>query len=315
MPQRTYMVVDERRDHSFRVPRPDLSTATGVPNACQNCHAENDAEWASSALTKWHGPSSRPQFATALYAGRHGAGNELLLAAYDNSATPGIARATALELLSPPIGAEEVAALSAGLTDADPLVRIAAVRLLRSAPLEYRLQNGLQTLADTVRSVRLDSALAYADIHESLPSAARANFAKAAAEYRAAQEMILDRPDAWVSLGDFEIASGNFDTGVANYERALAMEPMHLRARINLVDAMRAAGDDARGRRLLEQGLEMAPDNAALHYALGLLFVRAGDQQQALRELRDAARLEPGNGQYRYVLDIALSEFGETVED
>lgn len=315
MPERTYMVVDDRRDHSFRVPRPDLTVTTGVPNACQNCHADQDAEWASAALTKWHGPSRRAEFASALHAGRSGAGNELLLAAFNNSATPGIARATALGLLVPPIGEAEVGALDDGLNDPDPLVRIAALRLLRSAPPEYRLQVGLQTLADDVLAVRLDAALAYADISETLPAAARANYVEAAAEYRAAQEMILDRPDAWVSLGDFEIASGNFDTGVANYERALAMEPMHLRARINLVDAMRAAGDDARGKRLLEEGLEMAPDNAALHYALGLLFVRAGDQQQALRELRDAARLEPGNRQYRYVLDIALSEFGETVEN
>ena len=34
MPQTTYMDVDPRRDHSFRVPRPDLSVKLGTPNAC-----------------------------------------------------------------------------------------------------------------------------------------------------------------------------------------------------------------------------------------------------------------------------------------
>lgn len=40
MPHRTYMVVDPRRDHSLRVPRPDLSVELGTPNACTKCHLE-----------------------------------------------------------------------------------------------------------------------------------------------------------------------------------------------------------------------------------------------------------------------------------
>ena len=38
MPAKTYMVVDPRRDHSFRIPRPDLSVKLGTPNACTGCH-------------------------------------------------------------------------------------------------------------------------------------------------------------------------------------------------------------------------------------------------------------------------------------
>ncbi len=38
MPETTYMEVDPRRDHSIRVPRPDLSVALGTPNACTRCH-------------------------------------------------------------------------------------------------------------------------------------------------------------------------------------------------------------------------------------------------------------------------------------
>ena len=38
MPTTTYMAVDHRRDHSFRVPRPDLSTKLGTPNSCTQCH-------------------------------------------------------------------------------------------------------------------------------------------------------------------------------------------------------------------------------------------------------------------------------------
>ncbi len=38
MPTTTYMAVDARRDHSLRIPRPDLSTTLATPNACTGCH-------------------------------------------------------------------------------------------------------------------------------------------------------------------------------------------------------------------------------------------------------------------------------------
>ncbi len=41
MPHRTYMEVDPRRDHSLRVPRPDLSVKLGTPNACSGCHVQD----------------------------------------------------------------------------------------------------------------------------------------------------------------------------------------------------------------------------------------------------------------------------------
>jgi Flp pilus assembly protein TadD len=44
MPETTYMEVDPRRDHSIRNPRPDLSVALGVPNACTQCHLDIRAE-------------------------------------------------------------------------------------------------------------------------------------------------------------------------------------------------------------------------------------------------------------------------------
>jgi tetratricopeptide (TPR) repeat protein len=42
MPQTTYMAVDPRRDHSLRIPRPDLSVQLGTPNACAGCHLRDE---------------------------------------------------------------------------------------------------------------------------------------------------------------------------------------------------------------------------------------------------------------------------------
>ncbi|MEK6247671.1 MAG: HEAT repeat domain-containing protein, partial [Planctomycetales bacterium] len=47
MPEKHYMIVDPRRDHSLRVPRPDLSIDLGTPNACTACHfdTEKSEKW------------------------------------------------------------------------------------------------------------------------------------------------------------------------------------------------------------------------------------------------------------------------------
>ena len=50
MQARTYMVVDPRHDHSFRVPRPDLSVKLGTPNACNGCHGDKLVQWAAAAV-------------------------------------------------------------------------------------------------------------------------------------------------------------------------------------------------------------------------------------------------------------------------
>src|SRR5262249_1014665 len=100
MPTKTYMVIDRRHDHSFRIPRPDLSKKLGTPNACNDCHADKSAEWATSAIEGWHGPH-RKGFQTYAEA-FHAAWNDradaasLLAAVAADRKTPAIARANAL---------------------------------------------------------------------------------------------------------------------------------------------------------------------------------------------------------------------------
>lgn len=45
MTDRAYMGVDWRRDHSFRIPRPDLAATTGAPDACTTCHEDREPDW------------------------------------------------------------------------------------------------------------------------------------------------------------------------------------------------------------------------------------------------------------------------------
>lgn len=315
MPTKTYMGVDPRRDHGFRVPRPAVSAKTGSPDVCTGCHEDRDPGWAAAQLLEWFGEDRRPEFATAIHAGRTGGGNAALVAAFDDSTTPGIARATMLTLLAPPLGEAEGDVLLRGLADPDPLVRMAALRLHRDAPPDFRLQAGTELLADPVLAVRTEAAMAYAELRDYLSGPASTSFLAAAAEFEAAHRQQLNRPESHVALGDFAVRQGAGGSGTEHYRNALAMQPDLVLARVNYADALRILGDEQLAREVLEEGIRLTPGEATLHHSLGLLFVRIGENQSALHELRESVRLAPDNRRYAYVLEVALSEFGDAVPD
>ncbi len=318
MVSRTYMVVDDRRDHSFRIPRPDLTETIGTPNACANCHADNDAAWATAAIDAWRGSdrsSARPHFAVALDAGRHGFANAQLLEVVNNQAYPGIARATALELLAQPFGSKEFRTLEAQLGNPDPLVKIAALRQLRSLPGELRLRlPGAQLLADPVRGVRIEAASTYAGMSDLLPIEEARAWARAEGDFRQAYRAIANRPEALATLANFEIQLGRAADAIVLYEEALRIEPRAVAARANLADALRGIREEGRAEAVLREGLALDGTNAALHHALGLSLVRGGEPESALVELRQAAEFAPENARYAYVLGIALNSLGQSQE-
>ena len=318
MTSRTYMVVDDRRDHSFRIPRPDLTAAVGTPNACNACHTDRDATWAVAAISDWRGPDAPPpraHFATALDAGRHGFANTELLEVISNKEHPGIARATAVAELSQPFGSMEFQALQTELGSPDPLIRIAALRQLRSLPPELRMRlQGARLLGDPVRTVRIEAAATYAGMSDLLPIEEARAWSTAEVELRMAYESIANRPEALSALAMFEVDEQNIDRAVELYEQALRVEPSAVMARANLADILRRLGEEGRAEEILRQGLALEPTNAALHHALGLSLVRSGESEAALVELRKAAEFAPDNARYAYVLGIALNSLGKQAE-
>ena len=64
------MQVDPRRDHSFHVPRPDLSLNIGTPNACTGCHGDRTDRWAAENVSGWSKSQPPRHFANLLAAGR-----------------------------------------------------------------------------------------------------------------------------------------------------------------------------------------------------------------------------------------------------
>ena len=315
MPTRTYMVVDPRHDHSLRVPRPDLSAQVTTPNACNDCHADRSADWAASAIEGWFGPNRKgfqkyAQAFDAAWSDRSDAQKLLAVVAADRNA-PAIARATALSDLAAWVSPANVSLARAGLSDPDPMVRIGALDMLASLPAAQIWPVASPLLADSVRGVRIRAASLLAVVPTaSQPPADRDRFARAAAEFVAAQRFDADRPEARSALGSFLAKQGRVVEAEAEYKAALRLSPQYAPGAVNLADLYRGLGREVEGEGVLRTALAVSPEDAGLHHARGLTLVRLKRTDEALAELQRAAELDPGQARYAYVYAIALNSAG-----
>ncbi len=314
MPPTTYMVVDPRRDHSLRVPRPDLSVSLGTPNACNDCHNTRDAQWAVAQLAQWYGdaPQGFQRYAGTFADAERGAaegGPGLAVLASDPS-QPTIARASAIEALAQYPAQASVEAARAGLADRDALVRRASVGTLSMLSPAQRLPLVAPLLDDPVRTVRIEAAYVLADALQVATPAQRAAFERPAAEYEAVQRFSADRPEARTALGSFYARQGRFGDAQAQLQSALAVDPAFIPAHVNLADLLRVQGRDADAEAALRDGLRQVPA-AELHHTLGLTLVRLGRNEEALGEFKRAAQLAPADARFAYVYAVSLQSGGK----
>ncbi len=318
MPATTYMVVDPRRDHSLRVPRPDLSVKLGTPNACNDCHRESTAQWSADWVVRWYGAQRRSEahFGEAIDAGRRGgAGAARGLAAIVTSvAYPPIVRASAVELLARYPGASVDAAVRSALRDADPLVRHAALVALQAATAPQLVAAISPLLDDPLRAVRIEAARRVAPHAAQLDAASRPAFDRAIAEYEAVQKGNLDRPEAWMNLGNLHAMRGDPAAADAAFRGALKRDVRFVPAYVNLADLRREQQREADAESVLREGLRAAPNAPALHEALGLALVRQGKKGEALAEFAAASKSAPTEPRYAYLHALALHDAGRRAE-
>ena len=303
MPTKTYMGVDARRDHSIRVPQPDLSVALDTPNACTACHTKETPAWAAQAIAAWFpgGRQTQKQFGQAIAAARAGrVGAEAAIdAVIGDSTLSGMARASAL-LTLPGIGTgASLPAWRAALADPDPLVRLGAVRALPAGASVAMRRDEAGLLADPVRAVRTEAARALAGVdRQLLTPAQRDALAGALKELVAAEEVSSDRPEAHLNLALLDTRQQLADQADAEYRIALRLDPKFVPAMVNLADLDRMRGMDTQGADLLRQAITLDPADAAAHHALGLLLVRQRNYPAALEELRRASELAADNPRF-----------------
>lgn len=313
MPAKIYMRVDPRRDHSLRLPRPDLAAKTASPDACTGCHQEQSPAWAAKAIEDWFGQPQRPPHpGETFHQVRSGQGDSLALlgAVIADLGKPAIVRASAAEQLAG-LGALALPSLRQALGDASPLVRAyAAAGFSEEVPVE-RVEQLLPLLDDANRAVRDEALRALAGIPlVALPEARRTDYQRQLADYEQRLRGNADLPGGRLNLAVLLERQDRQLEAMAQYRQALRLDPYFAPARVNLVTLANASLRQDEAEQVLREGLALAKmpptDHGNLAYMLALLLVERGQADEALHWLETAAVELPQNPRIRYNQGLLL---------
>lgn len=318
MPAKTYMGVDPRRDHSFRIPRPDLAVTLDVPDVCTTaCHRGRTPAWAAAALERQYGHAPAPaptrHFGEVFHAADEGAPDRAIglqrLASDDG--LPAIVRASALERIATDGGIADSGVAARALLDPSALVRRAALAALQSAGAATRLRLVPPLLSDSARTVRVQALMSLVDVSgTALPGTFRAAFDRALDDYLSEQRFNADRPEAQTNVGTTLAAIGQIAGSIAAFREAVALDRTFVPAYVNLADVHRSQGNEAEAERVLREAIAVMAAAADAHHALGLSLVRQRRIPEALAALAESVRRAPDSARYAYVYAVALHDTG-----
>jgi tetratricopeptide (TPR) repeat protein len=315
MPERPYMVVDWRADHSLRVPRPDLTLEIGTPNACaaSGCHEDETDQWSADHYTEWYGKAKRSHYGTTLAAGREGApgaGAELIRLAGD-PLYPTLVRATALGLLLRYPGVEATRAINAALQDEEALIRYTAATALNATDPAELVDLVAPLLFDPTKAVRGQAAVRLAAVTRDLlkPYQLEA-LDEATSEYEETMRYSLDFPFAGHNLANLYVARGDQARAEEYYRRAIEIDDLFVPAKMNLAVLYNSQGRNDEAEVLLRGVLEHYPDNHEAEYSLALLLVETDRAEEALSWLERAAVGLPERTRIRYNLGLLQQQLG-----
>ncbi|TDR77109.1 putative CXXCH cytochrome family protein [Photobacterium lutimaris] len=312
MPETTYMQIDPRRDHSWHVPRPDLSQHIKTPNVCTGCHEDKTAQWAHEVLTKRFPDSTYRQqhFGVAFYAdsiGHKAAPDALSYTAQDASLSD-IIRASALTRMAGNTTQNTLVALARAVKHDSELMRLGAIEGSSGYGWPERWQILSPLLNDPVLSVRTETASVLVVYWPQMSLLQRDRLNKPLREYIEIQQFNADRGFGRSNLGNVYRAMGEMDEAIAWYQGAIEIEPYFANSYVNLADLYRSQNNEKRALQVLQQGMKAQPNNSALPYSAGLAYLRAGEMQQANRYLKQAAEMAVENPHYWYVYGLALEK-------
>ena len=303
MPARIYMGVDSRNDHSFRVPRPDISVEMKeVPNACNLCHTDKDAQWSTDAMQKWYGkiPVGKQNFSHALHALRN---NEVGApkGIYDvlTSDAPDIAKATVTAYLGSFPSKQTYTTTLQMLRKSDVQMRRSALQALESFPPKMRIKETFKMLDDPSKIVRMEAARQLAAFPlGQVDDVQQKKLKKAFKEYEKILRFTAERPESQLNLGIFYANRLMPKKAMKAYKEALHLQPQFVPAYINYSNFLMSEGKNKEAKEILEKGLTVLPNIGILHHALGLWYVRNKVSDKAEVSLKKAVELSPNNARF-----------------
>lgn len=315
MPGKVYMGNDLRYDHTFRVPRPDLSVKYGTPNACNNCHTDKTATWTANAITKWYGPNRAYHFAEDLIpASKQDANSEgHIMRLLNDTATPAIIKATALYYLKDINTNTSAQTLIKNLQNINAQIRYQALRSLANFPVEVWLNVIGPALSDKVKAVRIAAADLLITIPSSqVPPSYYSAFTNAKNEL---EKYILYQSDfasGDALAGDYYLKLGDYYNAEKYYVRGLQKDTAMNYARLNLSVVYNATGKNNEALKVLQDALLTDPKNDRIYFNMALLYNEMKNTIKAEESLAKAVALKSQNPRVYYNYGLMLQKNGNT---
>jgi Tfp pilus assembly protein PilF len=317
MPNTTYMGVDDRRDHSFRIPRPDLNHKTNSPDACTMCHVDQNPQWAAGQINDWFGADRTKEthygeILNAVFLGEANAEQKLKKLILDID-VPVIIRGSAYSLLSHYPNENSLKHITEGVLSKEPLIRLGAVKASSFIPLHQRSAILLPLLHDEFKAIRTEVVRILSDINPNqIDSRFRQIYEASKEEYMIAQNQTTWRGEGHFNLALFHTAQNNNDRAENHYLEAIQKDPYFPASYVNLADLFRSQGNDVSDIKTLDLGLSELPNSPDLNYSKALYLIRAKRAPEALDYLKKAVSFAPDNAYYSYVYAVALMDFNQS---
>jgi Tfp pilus assembly protein PilF len=317
MPERPYMVIDYRADHSFRIPRPDLSIKMSTPNACNRCHVDKTDQWSNEYMTKWYGPGRQAHYGAIIDEGRkrsRHAHKDLIKLAGD-PLYPVIVRSTALSLLAAYPGEETSRAYELALMDDEALIRRTAVDHLTVSDPKRQAELLISMLYDPVTAVRIEAARRMAEVsNPALNSHQQTVFQASLDEYQKSMEYSADFAFGRHNLANLYVALEQPQKAVENYQAAIKIDHLFYPAKVNLAMLYNQMGKNSEAEILLREVAASHPEMVEVHYSLGLLMAEEKKYAEAAHHLKQAAAGMPHRARVHYNLGLLLQYLKQDLE-
>ena len=295
MPGQHYMGVDLRHDHSFRVPRPDLSIKYGTPNACNKCHDDKTAVWASNAVVSHFGKTRMPHFSEQLMAlrtGEQGSVEKAIQLLSNPGLTSEMGRAVILSELPARYSAEVVAQIERHLKDPSVLLRKAALEVVDRMPNSEKVRLGLSALKDERLAIRQEAAFGLSSVPaEMIPAEYKELLAQAEKELEDGMKASADSPGGLLRYGVFKERKGDSEMAVELFKHSLRVDILFHPARFTLATHYNRVGKNDLAIKELQIITEQYPTIADGFLSLGQVLAEEERFMEAQAEFAKAAAL------------------------
>lgn len=315
MPTTRYMGVDDRRDHSFKIPRPDLSIQFNTPNACTKCHDDKSNQWAIDNLENWHGkPNSLSKSKQSLMLLNTGQAIRVEdhLSIISDSKLDVISRASALQMLNFTTQTITIDFLKPYFSHQESLLRLSAATAAQLLPLEVKVKYLSTLLNDKLKAVRVAAARGL--VASKITAEYQLAFDRALNELLTSNELVSWRGEGRANQGLLALDNDNASEAEKAFIGAITVEPYFDTGYINLADLYRRQQRSVEVASVLEHGMHNLPKSGALRYAYGLHLIRQKMHAKAVVFFEEATIFEPNSAQYFYAYILSLDSQGETVK-